>query len=61
VLRWTTTATAAAGFGAADRTAPMAPIVQTDDPHFGALLKQSLADLADLLTLLRLRAERASS
>ena len=48
VLRWTTTATAAAGFGAADRTAPTAPIVQTDDPHFGALLRQSLADLADL-------------
>ena len=48
VLRWTTTTAAAAGFGAADHTALTAPTAETDDPHFGALLRQSVADLADL-------------
>jgi glycogen debranching enzyme len=48
VLRWRTTARAAAGFGATARAPTTAPTVETDDPHFGALVRQSMADLADL-------------
>jgi glycogen debranching enzyme len=48
VLRWRTTAAAAAGFEDAARAPGTAPAVETDDPHFGALLRQSVNDLADL-------------
>jgi glycogen debranching enzyme len=48
VLHWRTTAAAVAGFVAAARPSTTAPTVETDDPHFGALVRQSVADLADL-------------
>jgi glycogen debranching enzyme len=48
VLGWRTTAVPAAGFGAAPRAPTPAPAIETDDPHFGALVRQSVADLADL-------------
>jgi len=48
VLRWTTTASAAAGFIAAEDDPDPAPLVEADDPHFEALVGQSVADLADL-------------